>query len=46
MRHHKWYEAQVKQLIKPSPKLRCETNVEDVAPVKDASAPAAPAQTK
>ena len=30
MKHHKWYEAEVKQLQKPSPKLRCETVVEDV----------------
>lgn len=29
----KWYEAQVKQLLRPSPKLHCETSVEDVAPV-------------
>jgi hypothetical protein len=30
LRRHKWYEAQVKVLLKPSSRLRCETNVEDV----------------
>ncbi len=39
VKRKKWYEAQVKQLLRPSPKLHCETNVEDVAPAK--SAPAA-----
>ena len=29
-RHHKWYEAQVKQLLKPSSHFGCETNVEDM----------------
>ncbi|MDR3764260.1 MAG: hypothetical protein P4M01_09220 [Acidobacteriota bacterium] len=36
----KWYEAQVKQLLHPSPKLHCETNVEDVVPAKSAATPA------
>lgn len=36
----KWYEAQVKQLLRPSPKLHCETNVEDVVPAKPAPASA------
>jgi len=33
-RHHKWYEAPVKALLKPSSKLHCETNVEDVGQPK------------
>jgi hypothetical protein len=33
-RHRKWYEAQVKALLKPSTHFRCETNVEDVPPAK------------
>jgi hypothetical protein len=33
-KHHKWYEAQVKQLLKPYTHFRCETNVEDMAPAK------------
>jgi len=40
-KHHKWYEAQVKQLLKPYTHFRCETNVEDMVPKKDAS-PVAP----
>lgn len=30
LKHHKWYEAQVKVLLKPSTHLHCETTVEDV----------------
>lgn len=30
LRHHKWYEADVKRLLKPSDHLQCETTVEDV----------------
>lgn len=30
LRHHKWYEAEVKRLLKPSDHLHCETAVEDV----------------
>jgi hypothetical protein len=30
LKHRKWYEAEVKQLQRPSPKLNCETVVEDV----------------
>ncbi len=44
-RHHKWYEAQVRLLLKPNPHLRCESNVEDVPlgtkPVPSAAQPAA-----
>ncbi len=32
LRHHKWYEVQVKTLLKPSSHLQCETNIEDLAP--------------
>jgi len=42
-KHHKWYEAQVKQLLKPYTHFRCETNVEDMAPAKGA-APEKPAK--
>jgi hypothetical protein len=30
LHHHKWYEAEVKYLLKPSGHIRCETIVEDV----------------
>jgi len=30
LRRHKWYEAQVKALLKPNSHIRCETNVEDI----------------
>ena len=44
-KHHKYYEAQVRQLLKPYTHFRCETNVEDMAPAK-AATPAAPAPAK
>jgi hypothetical protein len=34
LHHHKWYEAEVKQLLKPSGHIRCETTVEDVVEPK------------
>ncbi len=40
--HHKWYEAQVKQLVKPNAHLRCESSVEDVPPGTKPVPPAAP----
>jgi hypothetical protein len=30
LRHRKWYEAQVKYLLKPNNHMHCETSVEDV----------------
>ena len=42
-KHRKWYEAQVKQLLKPYTHFRCETNVEDMAPAKTAAPATTPA---
>lgn len=40
--HHKWYEAQVRMLLKPNAHLRCDSNVEDVPPGTKPVPPAGP----